>query len=174
MPVATFGAIAIDPEGTRFAHIDTAPPTTSMDLSTAWRPSGRALEAFPALQAVEKECLVPNQMHHGSWAKRTLEQDLAQSPTGRDAIWQSVLFLWRLEFLVSDWEGADGGFRRLWQQYVSEWLVSTRIASQQVYPPIEHPSIVIGISAGISGFLHFRPLLVSRSQWRIRTVFLQQ
>jgi hypothetical protein len=140
MPVVTFGAVTIDPEGTRFAHIDTAPPTTSMNLSTAWRPSGRASEAFPALQAVGKVGLVPIQMHHGSWAGRTLEQDLAQSPAGRDAIWQSILFLWRLEYLVSDWERAYSGFRRLWQHYVSEWLVSAGIASQEVGLPIQHPA----------------------------------
>jgi hypothetical protein len=62
-------------------------------------------------------------MHHGRWARRTLEKDLSQSPKGRDAIWELVLFLWQLEYLTSEWGNAGSGFRKIWQQYTSEWLV---------------------------------------------------
>jgi hypothetical protein len=108
-----------------FTHLT---PTTYMDLVTPWRPSGRGMEVFPELVEVEKEGLVPNQMHHKPWARRTLERDLSQSPNGRDAIWESILFLWRLEYLTSEWKNAKGGFRKHWQQYASEWLVSPFVA----------------------------------------------
>jgi hypothetical protein len=121
-----FGPIPKDTEGTFCAPLATSPQilTMEMDLSPAWRPSRRGLAPFPALREAEGDGLVPNEIHHMPWAKRTLEEELSQSPNDRDAVWQSVLFLWRLEYLASDWETSGEGFRRLWQQYVSEWLVS--------------------------------------------------
>ena len=56
--------------------------------------------------------------------KKMVDEALGDIPEGRNAIWESILELWRLKYLEEQLEDASEGFEKSWQQYTSGWLVS--------------------------------------------------
>jgi hypothetical protein len=100
--------------------------TTRMDLSASGPPSERnsGLPFFRELAEVVKEALVPNQKDHKEWARRTLEVQLSQASECRDALWASVLGLWRLQYLQPSLKDAGEELRGLWRLHTSALLVS--------------------------------------------------
>jgi hypothetical protein len=98
-----------------------------MDLSANWVPqlNGNNLAPFEALQEIEANDLVPDFEKEPSWAKGTVLKSLANVPKGRDAIWGSVLAVWRLRRLEGRLEDASEGFAMLWEEYLTAWVVSS-------------------------------------------------
>jgi hypothetical protein len=105
-----------------------SPPIMSLDLSPAWIPCDKDLSSFALLQEVLEDKLMPNPVDDKPWARETLDGELSQASEGQEALWQSVLWLWRIDYLVPELKGADAGLRMLWQRYTSRWLVSRRVA----------------------------------------------
>lgn len=93
-----------------------------MDSSTPWVPSwnGDRLTPFDALREVQEDGLVPTPAKHRAWSEMTLERELSRIPEGREAIWNSVLELWRLKYVGYH---AKDESASLWQQLTSAWLV---------------------------------------------------
>jgi hypothetical protein len=94
----------------------------AMNVPTPWVPSwnGDPLSTFKELQDVLEDKLVPIPTRDGAWAKQTLKPALLKIPAnGREAVWESVLALWRLDYATP----RDDGSKSLWQQFTSAWLV---------------------------------------------------
>lgn len=93
-----------------------------MDLSPSWSPS-IDLDEFPDLIAIEENALVPGPSNDPAWTRSAIKRILVNVPEGFEAIWASVLAVWRLKTLEEKLEG-DSPIQILWSQYLAEWLVS--------------------------------------------------
>jgi hypothetical protein len=100
--------------------------TTAMDTSASWPASdgNGELPMFRELATVIKDRLTPDPMHHQRWARRSLAEHLSQASENEDALWASVLGLWRLRYLEPILNELTEEARKLWQSHVSAWLVS--------------------------------------------------
>jgi hypothetical protein len=93
-----------------------------MDLSTPWTPSldGNVCAASHLYQLVQND--FPNSINNTPWAERTLKEELAKTPAAQQALWESILALWRLNLtLKKTSENAD--WCTDWCNLVSAWLV---------------------------------------------------
>jgi hypothetical protein len=97
-----------------------------MESSTPWAASKyhRWLPIYKALKEVIEDGLTPDPDHYEAWAKRSLAEQLSQAFKSQDAIWESVLGLWRLKYLEPTLETADEQVKTLWRLHASAWLVS--------------------------------------------------
>lgn len=93
-----------------------------MDLSSSWSPKDE-LDHFQELFEIEENTLAPGPATDPSWMRVTVKKALANVPDGFEAIWQSVLAIWRLKTLEVKLEG-DSPIQILWMQHLSAWLVS--------------------------------------------------
>jgi hypothetical protein len=110
-----------DTAGTLLLHVT----ATSMDVSPPWFPSERVnvLPAFAQLNDVIGDALIPDNIDCEPWAMRSLEGQLSQAPDGRDALWASILALWRLGSLEKIMSEMDEDAKQLWRLHVLAWLV---------------------------------------------------
>ena len=91
------------------------------DPSDSWVPiwDGVVLPKFEPYEEMVADEVAPFGGKDPAWTKTTTFNELKNVPLGRDAIWQTVLALYRLKELES--RETKG---RIWQKLVLAWLVS--------------------------------------------------
>jgi hypothetical protein len=99
-----------------------------MDLSSSWDPTAgtNGLAPFPAFAQIQTYDESPSSavLSDASWTKKKLMPYLTGSGADSEAIWKSVLAIWRLKALEKDLEDGGKPFCALWQVYLTAWLVS--------------------------------------------------
>ncbi|KAF9781081.1 hypothetical protein BJ322DRAFT_1111792 [Thelephora terrestris] len=97
-----------------------------MDLSSSWDPTKgtNGLAPFPAFAQIQTYDESPSSqvLSDAGWTKRELMPYLTGSGDGSEAIWESVLAIWRLRALEKDLEDGGKPFCALWQVYLTAWL----------------------------------------------------
>ena len=89
-------------------------------LKTPWTPvldGWRCVRYAPYDDSVE-EGAIPNVCDNPGWDLDSLESEFAKTPQGKDALWEGILALWRLNLTVG-----EGTNNENWQNLVSAWLV---------------------------------------------------
>jgi hypothetical protein len=90
-----------------------------MAYSSPWTPELNKTKCAPCASYDESvREAVPNSIQHPAWAKRKLSAELGKTPEARDALWESILMLWRLN-MITERSHKDLN----WQKLVSAWLV---------------------------------------------------
>jgi hypothetical protein len=92
-----------------------------MNLSTPWTPllNGKPCPTSVLYQQVHDAS--PNSISHTAWAEKTLATELKKTPEARDALWESILMLWRLRLTMN-----KASENTNWHNLVSAWLVCIR------------------------------------------------
>jgi hypothetical protein len=108
----------------RFGSLDQQFFVSSMSsiLTTPWTPvlDERKCTPFAAYYDIAEEGAMPNVVDNPGWSLESLESELAKTPDGKDALWEGILALWRLNLV------AEGGtHNKSWRKLVSAWLVRT-------------------------------------------------
>jgi hypothetical protein len=87
---------------------------------TPWIPvyEKKAIPLFKPYSDLVDEDEKPSFRNEPSWSRRGLEEELGEVPEASDALWESVLALWRLKVVQED--GSDSV---IYQKHVSAWLV---------------------------------------------------
>jgi len=90
----------------------------TIDLATPWVAAlnGNNLAPYARLEALAAAKDAPNGSTHPSWSWATNSPVLKSVPAGKEALWESVVALYRLQKLEED--DSD-----LWRDYVCAWLV---------------------------------------------------
>jgi hypothetical protein len=93
------------------------------DFSVLWTPSyrDRTCAKYGPYEDEVEEGTQPKFRVEPTWARKALADELAKTPAAAEALWESILALWRLKELE------DPGSNRLeWRLLVAAWLVSRR------------------------------------------------
>ena len=61
------------------------------------------------------------------WLQTTHRENLKKAPNNGEALWETILMVWRLYWLEKELEEADENFVRRWVAHLSAWLVSSLI-----------------------------------------------
>ena len=91
-------------------------------LITPWTPvlDEQKCAPYAAYDAIVEEEAIPNAIDNPGWDLESLEPEFAKMPNAKDALWEGVLALWRLNLV------AEGGTHdETWRKLVSAWLVRT-------------------------------------------------
>ena len=94
--------------------------SSSMIFSTGWIPAF-LLDSHPVLEAYDRlvvQDLVPDPVSDALWTRDRIFRPTEDLPLVADALWESVLALWRLRKVRPEGDDVD-----LWRQYVVAWLV---------------------------------------------------
>ena len=89
-----------------------------MDLSVPWTPSLKGKHCPTSILYRSVYDAYPNSISHKPWAKKTLESELEKRPEAREALWESILMLWRLSLTMRKAPSTTN-----WLNLVSAWLV---------------------------------------------------
>ena len=97
-----------------------------MDLSATWVPTaqGNVLSPLARFTEVVESACTPLPRVDKPWMKTSFSDIFSKFPQAREALWESVLSLWRLKIVAPDKEESVDD--ALWEEYVSAWLVSCR------------------------------------------------
>ena len=98
--------------------------TVSLNLSIPWVPSsnGEVLHPFDRLtEVIESKC-TPIPSADKPWLRKAHEEVLSKFPNAAEALWETVLALWRLKITAPDEDSDPDDV--LWESHVSAWLVS--------------------------------------------------
>jgi hypothetical protein len=92
-----------------------------MAFNTPWRTTfgGVALPSYPVYDYLVREDASPTPEKYPTWARTNLTGELGRVIEAREALWETVLALWRLS--RDEEEGPKGD---IWPKYVSAWMVS--------------------------------------------------
>ena len=93
-----------------------------MDISAPWTPllDGNVFATSHLYQSVQDAS--PNSISDKPWAKKTLQTELAKTPAAQEALWESILMLWRLNLTLRE-TSKNTDWRTGWCNLVSAWLV---------------------------------------------------
>lgn len=93
-----------------------------MDVSTPWTPllDGNVCAVSHLYQLAQDDS--PNSISDTPWAKKTLKAELAKTPVAQEALWESIVALWRLNLTMQK-TSENTGWRTDWCNLVSAWLV---------------------------------------------------
>ena len=150
----------------------------AMDLSASWVPTsnGNVLSPFTRLTEVVEGACTPHPRSDKPWLKSSFSDIFAKFPHAQEAVWGTVLSLWRLKTVAPDiGESADDA---LWEEHVVAWLVSALLWSNgERLADFRGGSIVIAISVGTWRYPSSRssgnsPMVKPRWGIFVRTCFL--
>ena len=120
----------------------------SLNLSIPWVPSsnGEVLRPFDRLtEVVESKC-TPIPSADKPWLRKTHEEVLSKFPNAAEALWETVLALWRLKITAPDEDSDPDDV--LWESHVSAWLVGVSGPSRDPFANLSTDSSAIAKSAG--------------------------
>jgi hypothetical protein len=132
-------------------------------LSTPWTPTlhGNVCVPYPLYEDFIEEDPIPNCIEHTTWAESTLDPELKKTPSGRAALWEGILALWRLKTYEE-----NGTNEESWRNLVSAWLVRSCWLILMIRLTVQYRSTATGIFAGTSTSRPKRPLQESPPQVR--------
>jgi len=98
-----------------------------MDLSVPWVPTtnGNVLRPLARYDEVVDSACAPVPRQDRPWVKTTYSDIFSKHPQAGEALWESVLALWRLKVVVPEEADVDDD---LWAEHVLAWLVSTPLS----------------------------------------------
>jgi hypothetical protein len=138
-------------------------------LSTPWTPTlrGNACASFPLYEDFIEEDPIPNCIEHTTWAESTLDPELKKTPSGRAALWEGILALWRLKTYEE-----NGTNEESWRNLVSAWLVRSCWLILMIRLTVQYRSTATGIFAGTSTSRRLRPSWTTRTRYVLRNISL--
>lgn len=91
-----------------------------MDILAPWAPSldGKICEPSASYESVVADEARPNSLEHPDWVQKNLEPLQGVTSHAREALWDGILALWRLNLLEK-----NGKEDASWGNLVSAWLV---------------------------------------------------
>lgn len=122
--------------------------TVSLNLSIPWVPSsnGEVLHPFDRLtEVIESKC-TPIPSADKPWLRKAHEEVLSKFPNAAEALWETVLALWRLKITAPDEDSDPDDV--LWESHVSAWLVSVSGPNRDPFANLSTDSSAIAKSAG--------------------------
>jgi hypothetical protein len=98
----------------------------SVDLSTPWVAAlnGNNLAPFPALVQLAEDDERPSALRDPGWSKKSVTALTAKISDKKEALWDSILSLYRLKML----EESEAG--KMWEDYVCAWFVSRYLSGR--------------------------------------------
>jgi hypothetical protein len=127
-------------------------------LSTPWTPTlhGNVCVPYPLYEDFIEEDPCPNLAQHATWAESTLDPELKKTPSGRAALWEGILALWRLTLLKD-----IGVFDAIWRCLMSAWLVRSCWLILMIRLTVQYHSTVTEIFVGTSTSRHIRSFWIA-------------
>lgn len=98
--------------------------SSNVSFDIPWVPSfeGKILPPYRNYEVFVATKKRPDQKSDKQWTRATILSLTQSEPDAEDAIYESVLALWRLSRL------ADENLESIWQEYARAWLVSQSLA----------------------------------------------
>ena len=104
-----------------------------MNLSSPWTPTlnGIILPSLGRYQVVVDEDAKPYSRTAPGWDEKSIKTLIANIPQAGDALWETVLALWRLKLVEPSEDEMEED--ELWRNWVMAWLVSFAISLSWLY-----------------------------------------